>query len=265
MINLFIPKLILSFLAGSIWITTSTIVAEKFGTKVGGVLAGLPTTVLISFFFIGWTQNVYVVREATAIVPIIMGMNAVFVLIYILLLPKSFLLAVSGAMFSWLMFVFGLYLVEFDNFLLGFPILIFLVSICYYIPEKRMVIVPQKKRNIKYSFLQLIMRGLISGGIIASAVTIAKFGGPLLGGAFSCFPAVMTSTMIITYLAHGKSFSMAVMKILMISAPANVVAFAATLRFAIIPFGLIGGTLVSFAISILGSYFVFLFVRKKML
>lgn len=240
-------------------------VAEKFGTKIGGVLAGLPTTVLLSFFFIGWTQDVYVIREATTVVPVVMGMNAVFVLIYILLLKYKFFLAIIGALLAWLTFVFSLYFFNFNNFYLGFPILILLISICYYIPEKRMVIVPQKKRNIKYSFSQIIMRGLISGGIITGAVIIAKFGGPLLGGAFSCFPAVMISTMIITYLTHGKSFSMAVMKILMISAPANVVAFAVAIRFAIVPLGLIGGTLISFAISILASYFVFLFVRKRML
>ncbi|MDI9559183.1 MAG: DUF3147 family protein, partial [Pseudomonadota bacterium] len=53
--NIFVLKLILSFIVGSLWITMVTILAEKYGTRIGGLMAGLPSTILISLFFIAWT------------------------------------------------------------------------------------------------------------------------------------------------------------------------------------------------------------------
>ncbi len=45
--NIFILKLVLSFIVGSLWITMGTVLAEKYGTKIGGLIAGLPSTILI--------------------------------------------------------------------------------------------------------------------------------------------------------------------------------------------------------------------------
>jgi hypothetical protein len=53
--NIFLLKLALSFIVGSLWITMGTVLAERYGTKIGGLVAGLPSTILISFgssFFI---------------------------------------------------------------------------------------------------------------------------------------------------------------------------------------------------------------------
>ena len=37
----FTLKLILSFIVGAIWVTGATILAEKYGTKLGGVIVGI--------------------------------------------------------------------------------------------------------------------------------------------------------------------------------------------------------------------------------
>ena len=50
-------KLLLSFLVGGCWVTLTTIIAEKFGSKIGGLLGGLPSTIVVSLLFIGLTQN----------------------------------------------------------------------------------------------------------------------------------------------------------------------------------------------------------------
>jgi len=65
----FIIKLIISFFVGAIWITSVTVISEKLGTKIGGVLGGLPSTCLIALFFIGWTQSPEVASHATIIMP----------------------------------------------------------------------------------------------------------------------------------------------------------------------------------------------------
>jgi len=258
-------KLLLSFLVGSIWITLATIIAEQFGSKVGGVIAGIPSTILVSLFFIGWTQNLQIAQEATAIIPAILALDALFVFIYIFLGKYSFYRALGAAISIWLVVALILIFSQFDHFIIGAIVLLPVILFVFNFTEKKMHIQPQKRKSVQYSFSQIIIRGVVTGSIIVFAVVIARIGGPLFGGAFSCFPAVMISTMLITYYEHGTNFSRAVMKILMISGPINVFIYALFFRISIIPFGLWGATLFSFAISIISTYFVYRFVQEKML
>ena len=50
--DIFIIKLILSFIVGVVWITCVTVFAEKFGSRVGGAVAGIPATMVTNLFFI---------------------------------------------------------------------------------------------------------------------------------------------------------------------------------------------------------------------
>jgi len=115
----FLLKILLSFLLGGVWITFSTIIAERFGSKLGGVLAGLPSTVIISLFFIGWTQSPTIASKATTVVPIIMGIDALFVVVYALLINRNFLIALGGALLFWAVSSFILVLLRFDSFLIS--------------------------------------------------------------------------------------------------------------------------------------------------
>lgn len=42
-------RLVLAFAVGSLWVTVITLVAEKKGSVIGGVLGGLPSTSAFSF------------------------------------------------------------------------------------------------------------------------------------------------------------------------------------------------------------------------
>ena len=110
-----------------------------------------------------------------------------------------------------------------------------------------------------------MIRGILSGSIIAFAVLMAKIAGPLVGGMFSAFPAVIISTMIITHFAHGTKFSIAVLKIIMVSGPVNVVAYAIAARYLYGGLGLIWGTVISFIVSLISSFLVYRFVKRKMI
>ena len=56
--DLFWIKLILSFFIGGTYIAFTIWIAEKFGSKIGGIILGLPSTTLVSLIFIAWTQDV---------------------------------------------------------------------------------------------------------------------------------------------------------------------------------------------------------------
>lgn len=80
MADLFIVKLILSFFVGGLYTIISTVAADKFGSKIGGLISGLPSTALFGLFFIGWTQNPQASSEATTLIPASLGVSCIFVL-----------------------------------------------------------------------------------------------------------------------------------------------------------------------------------------
>ena len=261
----FLLKLLLSFIIGGIWITFATIIAERFGSKLGGVIAGIPSTIIISLFFIGWTQSPIIASKATTVVPIIMGIDALFVVVYALLRNRQFYIALGGALIFWAVSSFILALVGFDSFLISLIGFVVLVVLSYYILEKRYSFPSESPKYTKYTLPLLAIRGILSGSIIAFAVLMAKIAGPLVGGMFSAFPAVMLSTMIITYYSHGTNFSLAVLKIITVSGPINVVAYAIAVRYLYGSVGLFWGTVLSFIVSLISSFLVYQFVKRKMM
>ena len=260
--SLFLFKLVVTFLVGSLWLTGATILAERFGSKIGGVIAGMPSTIVIALFFIGWTQTPVAASQATVIVPLIMGIDAIFIITYASLVRRSFPLALLSSLFVWVCFSFALVLIHFNNFSLSLIGFLGLLLFSYVVMEYVLRVKSLAGRNTPLSFSNVLMRGLVSGLIITLAVAFAKLGGPLLGGVFASFPAVFLSTMILTYFAQGRVFSVSVMKTLMLSGTINTTVYASAVRLLYPLFGLIGGTISSFLLSLVSMYVVFLLVKK---
>ena len=100
MTDLFLLKLTLSFIIGGLWTITATALADKFGTKIGGFIAGLPSTILLGLFFIAWTQNEKSAVEATTIVPLVGGINYLFLASYAYFLKQGIFSALFISFFS---------------------------------------------------------------------------------------------------------------------------------------------------------------------
>jgi len=264
MVDPFVFKLVLSFIVGGTWTVLGTVIAEKFGTKAGGVIAGLPSAIVVALFFIGWTQSPRFASQATTLVPIVLGIMALFNVTYILLYRLSFYLAVVAGLGVWFTLSLGLVFLQFDSFpysLMGF---VLLLLFSYYVLEKRLHIRSESQKKVQYTSSQLSFRGLLGGGIIAFAVTMARIGGPLIGGVFATFPVVMLSTMIINHFNHGRSFATAFIKTMMVSGTVNTTIYATAVRFLYPSCGLIYGTFFSFVISLISGFFVYLFVHRRM-
>jgi len=262
MVDIFLVKLALSFLVGGAWVAVATLIADKYGTKMGGIIIGLPSTLLVSLFFIGWTQSSAVAVEATTIVPAIGAVNALFLVAYIALVRANFWLALGSSALLWAVGSLGLVLVRFNNFPLSLIIYVVVVIISYFIIEKGIRVRSESARKMTHTVGTLLFRGLLSGAIISLAVVIGKMGGPLLGGMFAMFPAMFLGTLLITHFSHGPSFSSAVMKTALLSA-VSVVFYAVLVRYTYIPLGLWWGTLVSVLISFCSAYFIHVLVIKK--
>ena len=260
--TLFWYKLLQSFLAGSIWITVSTLIAEKYGSKIGGFIGGLPSTIIIALLFIGITQSPQAAVRATTVVPLTMGINGIFTLVYLVSVKRGLLIALVRAFLVWMILVGPLALSGLDNFpaaVIGWMVLM----VFYYLAVEKGAHIPAHgKVIVHYTTIQIVSRGLFAGTLIAFAVFMSKLAGPVLGGIFSVFPVIFTSTMVIAYRSGGYKFSRAVVKTLVVSAMVNVSVYAIAVRYTYGWLGLGWGTLAAIAVSAITAWLTFHVIRK---
>jgi uncharacterized membrane protein (GlpM family) len=257
-------KLLLGFLVGSLWITLTTISAERFGSKVGGLIGGLPSTVVIALFFIGLTQSPQAAADATTVMPLAQGLNGLFVLTFMLLIPRGLCLGLVGSLLLWFFQSTLLYLLDIQLFWVSLLGWLILLIFCYLASEKWMKIPSQGKLIISYPPTQLAWRALFGGGVIALAVFMGKVGGPLLGGIFGSFPAMFLSTLVITSNMGGPGFSRSVGKSLLISGLINVPLYEIMVRFLYPTVGLYWGTALALLFSLGSGYLTFLFMKTRL-
>jgi hypothetical protein len=223
-------KLTLSFFIGSLWVTLTTLSAERFGSKVGGLIGGLPSTVVIALLFIGITQSPQVASQATTVMPLAQGLNGLSVLTFIGLARKGLGAALAGSLLLWLTQSTLLYLLDIQAFWISVVGWLALLMFCYWLVEVQLRIPSRGKLNTSKSTAQIIWRAIFGGGVIAWAVLMGKLGGPLLGGIFGSFPAMFLSTLVITYQSGGGEFSRSVGKSLLISGLINVPLYEVVIR-----------------------------------
>lgn len=255
----------LAFLIGGVWIAVVTIIADRFGSKMGGFIAGLPLTIVVALFFIGLVQGPQAASQATTVFPLIYSFTGLFLVSFAFLTKyKNFTFALIGSLAVWFILSALVVFFKIDNFvyslIVGIPILL----LCYFILQKKMQLRSMGKIKINYSKLQIVFRALFGGLVIAFAVLASKLGGPIFGGIFSGFPAVFVSTLVIGYRSRGIEFVRPMTKSMLVSGMITVVAYAIAVRYLYISNGLIIGTLLAFIISMICAYFTYHFVRKKL-
>lgn len=261
--SLFLFKLSLSFLIGALWVISATVLADKLGSKIGGLISGLPSTVMFGLFFLGWTQNTTFAVQSTTIMPIVSGLSCLYLVCYVYLVRKNLWLAVLTALIIWSLGAYGLIYLRFSNYslsIIGY-VVIFLVS--FLLIEKVLKIRSLPGKKITYTPLLILTRGLIGGFVVALAVFLGKVSGPILGGMFSMFPAMFTSTIFVTYYTHGADFSAATMKSSMITA-ISVTIYSIVARYTYIPLGLMFGSLASILVSFGSGLLIYRFVLPRL-
>src|SRR5947199_8112683 len=64
MADLLILHLILAFTVGGAWVSSATLIAERYGSALGGLVGGLPAISIVSFLFIGLNQGATTASQA---------------------------------------------------------------------------------------------------------------------------------------------------------------------------------------------------------
>ena len=265
MITPFLIKLCLSLVVGGIWVALTTLIAERFGSKVGGLVGGLPSTALVALLFIGFFQSPEAASATTTVMPLTQGFNGLFILAFILFAHRGLIAGLSAALIVWFFLAAFLVLSGFNDFILSIAGWLLLFVVCLYIVEKKMAIPSRERMAVHYSFFQIVIRAVFAGCVIAFAVLMNRLGGSAFGGLFATFPAMFISTLIIIHRTGGADFSRAVAKSLMISGMVNVPFYAIAVRYLYPTVGLLMGTGLALLLSLMTGYVTFLLINKKIL
>jgi hypothetical protein len=256
----FLFKVFLSFLTGGAFTAITLYAAERYGPRLGGIIAGLPSTTAVGLFFIGYTQTPQAASKAASLMPAAVGGSLIFVIAYVALCRKiGYARALLTASAIWLMVSLPLAYYRFENIYIAtvFFIAVWLITLKYMQGQTIDHKIPEK---ISYTVGQRIARSFFSGAIIASAVVISSIFGPLWGGALAAFPAMFLGTFIILCRSYGCEYSRAFAK----NTPLGlfgVVPYLWGVHYLYLSFGLVYGTLVSYALSVGATYAAYKLMR----
>jgi hypothetical protein len=252
---------VLSFILAASWVSMSTVVTERLGTKVGAVVTTLPSTLVVALFFMAVEEGPRLAADAALVVPAEMGINVVFLAVFVAASSRGLPTAIGAAMGVWVILSAGLFLLEPRD--LSLSLVLFACPVLFTTIWLRAHhrFDQQAGRHIVYTPGEIAFRGLFAGAMIAVSVAAASLSGPVLGGILSVFPAIFTSTMVILYLRQGREFSGAA-GTLMILGSANVVVYSIVVAYAFPPLGAVVGTLVALVLSYAWSFGLYLAVRR---
>ena len=247
----------LSIIVGGTYAVLMTWISERFGSKIGGLLIGLPSTSLIGYIFIALTQSSSVAVSGSVISPISIAAASLFVVAFVLAYPRfggvmSFLISI----FTWVVFTFPFILFRINNILLSISIgIIYLVTAIFMVRKYP----DQKIKSTRITPTILLVRGVMSGTIIGLAVILSKVLGPLWGGLMAGFPALFSSSIIILLIAHGIGFASSVAKRIPYGNVTSTV-FAIGFYYLVPHYGMFIGTVIAYCLAIITAVFIYFVV-----
>lgn len=255
-------KLALSFLVGGLWITLTTMAAERFGSRVGGFLGGVPSTIVVALLFIGWSDGLAAARETTTAFPLAFSVNALYLIAYAALARYGAATALGGAVGVWALGQAAVLSLPRTSFALNLAVVAVAVVGGYLALERGLRVRAAAGYRVRYTWAAIVGRGLLAGSIIALTVGLARAGGPVVGAAMGAFPAVFTSTLLIASRQAGARFARGMTTAMLVSALINVVVYVAAFRYWSGQLSLVGSTLAALGVSLASVALTLQFVRR---
>jgi hypothetical protein len=245
----FIWNVVLAFLVGGAYIALSTFAADFFGSRVGGFIAALPSTVVVALFFIGWGQGLEAAVRAAGVVPLSFANTGLFLLWFVLLARKSFGRALAAALLFWFVLAAAIALARPSRVLPSLAVYLLTAAVSWLVFRRLDFAGEAGHVHHHLSAGVVVVRTLFGGVLVAAAVVLSKLAGPLFGGISAAFPAVFLSSLFFGYREHGlefaKAMAVAMWRIGIVAIPSFALA-----AWALFPsLGLVWGTLAAFGIS----------------
>jgi uncharacterized membrane protein (GlpM family) len=252
-------QVIIPFVLSALIVVIITVIAERYGTKVGGLLGTLPSTIVVAFIFISLNTNVNFASKSVAVVPAEMGVNVFFLFFFTILIKRGLTTATVGALCIWSIISAIFYFYNLHDIYLSIIIYGILLGVAFLVLEKVMKIQSKGKVKVKYTPTKIAFRGLLAATVVTISVLLSNVGA-VLSGIFSVFPAIFLSTMLITVSEHGSEFSGGMAKAMIIGTMSTV-SYAVAIHFLYPVYDIIWGTVVAYGISII--FVVILLILRR--
>ena len=240
---------IIPFVLSALVVIIITVIAEKYGTKTGGILGTLPSTIIVAFIFIALNKGVIFASNSVAVVPAEIGINLLFLFIFVLFIKRSIYIAFACSFTVWTILSFILWYFNLQNIYLSVLICLALMVFSFVTLEKVKKIKSSGKKVVHYTVKKITLRGILTGTIITITVLLSNVG-EVISGIISVFPAIITSTMVISYYEHGADFAASMAKS-MILGSMSVMSYAVSIHFLYPLYGILIGSILAFCISVL--------------
>ena len=254
MLSVFSQSVIPFFLSALI-VVIITVVAEKYGTKVGGILGTLPSTIVIAFLFIALNKGVDFAARAVAVVPAELGINLLFLFVFSLYAKRSSLLAFVMSLLTWAVCSYVLFLANLSNIVVSVGLYLGILVCTFLVLEYGKHIESQRGVHIHYTPVKILFRGVLAGTVIAITVLLSNVNA-VLSGIFSVFPAILSSTMFIFVRDHSPEFAAGMAKSMMVGI-SSVCTYAIVIHFLYPLVGIWWGTLGAYLIALLVTIIIF--------
>jgi hypothetical protein len=248
-------QILQSFLIAGIWIAIATLLAEKLGSKAGGAIANLPSTILVSLVYVSVVRTPQYAAEAALAAPLGMAINTVFLFLFIIMLRFHMIVAAVSSLSIWLLLAWIVSQSPYITILYSLGLYFIATVVTFYLLEYVIKIRSVGRQKKPFKWWILVVRTIFAGSVVGTTVAISTFANSFWTGIFSTFPAVMLSSMTILTLSQGPKFAQAVGKT-MILASINIVIYAILVHLFYTTIGVLWGTILAFLAAALFIWFI---------
>ena len=245
-------QIIIPFVLSALIVILITVIAEKYGTKVGGILGTLPSTIVIAFIFITFNKGLVFASRSAAVVPAEMGINIIFLVFFVIIIKRGIWIATVFSLFIWSIMSSVLYFVNLENLYISVIIFVSSTVVSFLFLEKILKIKSTGSVKVVYTKQKIIMRGILAGLIIAISVLLSNVGA-VLSGICSVFPAIFLSTMLISAYEHGPKFVGGMAKAMIIGS-LSVTSYAIVISVLYPIYGIIWGTVIAYGVAVMITF-----------
>jgi hypothetical protein len=254
-------RIALAFVVAGTWISAATLAGERLGTRIGGLIANLPSNILVSLLFISMTRGTDYAIAAAGSVPIGMAVDTVFLLVVIAALKKGLKLALPLGIAVWIATAMIFFALPPLGVAAGILLYAVVCAASFAVAEWGLGIKAVEKKKAPFRLSVMATRAVFAGTIVAGAVALAQIAPPYMTGILATFPAVLLSTMVILTRAQGRDFARATGKVLILSS-SNIIVYSSAVMVFFPITGAWWGTLAAFILAALYVSIFLPFLRK---
>jgi hypothetical protein len=263
-------QLLITFVIGGSVITFLTLLAERVNERISGIIMMFPSTIVLGFFFLGKATSadqVAMVVPATLIPLGIVIFSSVLYIRFASFLAKhiknrtsQIILTLIATSIAWFSFAAPFAIWKFTHLWIGIAGFLALITLSHYLLNGKQT--SESIERPKYTNMQIFIRAMFTGTVIAVVVFLGKMLGPFWGGVFTMYPAAtLASLMIFHFYYRPNQLSYFMKKVPMGSISLLLYTIAVMLLFPI--YGITIGTLFAYLISLVYSLGLIFYRLKK--